>query len=36
MRMPEPDFGSEATVALNLFLTATGQGETYRGPGTKR
>jgi sulfur-oxidizing protein SoxA len=36
MRMPEPDFGSGATVALNLFLTATGQGETYRGPGTKR
>ena len=36
MRMPEPNFGSEATVALNLFLTATGQGEPYRGPGTKR
>lgn len=36
MRMPEPTFGSEATVALNLFLAATGQGEPYRGPGTKR
>ena len=36
MRMPEPNFGSEATVALNLFLAATGQGERYRGPGTKR
>jgi sulfur-oxidizing protein SoxA len=36
MRMPEPNFGSEATVALNLFLTATGRGEPYRGPGTKR
>jgi len=36
MRMPEPVFASEATVALNLFLTATGKGETYRGPGTKR
>ena len=36
MRMPEPNFGSEATVALNLFLTATGKGEPYRGPGTKR
>src|SRR5687768_6823142 len=36
MRMPEPTFASEATVALNLFLTATGQGATYRGPGTKR
>jgi L-cysteine S-thiosulfotransferase len=36
MRMPEPNFASEATVALNLFLTGTGKGETYRGPGTKR
>jgi len=36
MRMPEPVFGSEASVALNLFLTVTGQGEIYRGPGTKR
>jgi L-cysteine S-thiosulfotransferase len=36
MRMPEPVFGSEATVAIVLFLTATGQGEPYRGPGTKR
>jgi sulfur-oxidizing protein SoxA len=36
MRMPEPTFGSDATVALALFLTATAQGEPYRGPGTKR
>jgi sulfur-oxidizing protein SoxA len=36
MRMPEPTFGSEATVAMNMFLTVTAQGETYRGPGTKR
>jgi sulfur-oxidizing protein SoxA len=36
MRMPEPTFGSEATVALTLFLTVTGKGEPYRGPGTKR
>ena len=36
MRMPEPNFGSEATIAMTLFLTATGQGEPYRGPGTKR
>ena len=36
MRMPEPTFGSDATVALTLFLTATGKGEPYRGPGTKR
>ena len=36
MRMPEPNFASDATIALALFLTATGQGATYRGPGTKR
>jgi sulfur-oxidizing protein SoxA len=36
MRMPEPIFASEATVALTTFLTATGKGEPYRGPGTKR
>lgn len=36
MRMPEPVFASETTVALNLFLTATGKGGIYRGPGTKR
>ena len=36
MRMPEPVFGSEATVAMNMYLTATAKGETYRGPGTKR
>jgi sulfur-oxidizing protein SoxA len=36
MRMPEPKFASDATIALNLFLAGTGKGETYRGPGTKR
>jgi sulfur-oxidizing protein SoxA len=36
MRMPEPNFASEATNALNLYLVTTGQGEPYRGPGTKR
>lgn len=36
MRMPEPTFGSEATVAITQFLTVTGKGEPYRGPGTKR
>jgi sulfur-oxidizing protein SoxA len=36
MRMPEPVFASEATVALAMFMTATGRGEPYRGPGTKR
>jgi len=36
MRTPEPNFGSETTVALIHFLTATAKGETYRGPGSKR
>jgi sulfur-oxidizing protein SoxA len=36
MRMPEPAFGSETTVALIHFLTVTGKGEPYSGPGNKR
>jgi sulfur-oxidizing protein SoxA len=36
MRMPEPAFGSDATVALIQFITVTGKGEVYRGPGNKR
>jgi hypothetical protein len=36
MRTPEPNFGSEATVALIHFLTATAKGAPYRGPGSKR
>ena len=36
MRMPEPVFASDATVALITYLTVTGKGEPYRGPGTKR
>ncbi len=36
MRMPEPVFASDATVALAMFMTVTGRGEPYRGPGTKR
>jgi sulfur-oxidizing protein SoxA len=36
MRMPEPNFGSEATNALNMYLTTTAKGAPYRGPGTKR
>ena len=36
MRMPEPSFASEVTVAMNLFLAVTGRGEPYHGPGTKR
>src|SRR5262245_42046180 len=36
MRMPEPTFGSDTTIALIQFLTVTGKGEAYRGPGNKR
>ena len=36
MRTPEPNFGSETTVALIHFLTVTARGETYQGPGSKR
>ena len=36
MRMPEPTFASDATIALSTYLTVTGKGEPYRGPGTKR
>jgi sulfur-oxidizing protein SoxA len=36
MRMPEPNFGSEATNALNMYLTTTARDAPYRGPGTKR
>ena len=36
MRMPEPTFASDATVAMNMFLATMAKGETYRGPGTKR
>jgi len=36
MRTPEPAFGSETTIALIHFITATGAGATYNGPGNKR
>jgi sulfur-oxidizing protein SoxA len=36
MRMPEPNYASDLTIALTTFLTVTGKGEPYRGPGTKR
>jgi sulfur-oxidizing protein SoxA len=36
MRWPEPNFGSDLTIALTSYLTGTGEGATYRGPGTKR
>jgi sulfur-oxidizing protein SoxA len=36
MRMPEPNFASDATIALNMYLATTAKGASYRGPGTKR
>ncbi len=36
MRMPEPLFGSDVTVALIHFMTTVAEGETYRGPAIKR
>jgi L-cysteine S-thiosulfotransferase len=36
MRMPEPTFASDATIALNMYLATTAKGAEYRGPGTKR
>ena len=36
MRMPEPNYASDLTIAITTFLTVTGRGEPYRGPGTKR
>ena len=36
MRMPEPNFASDATIALNMYLATTAKGAVYRGPGTKR
>ena len=36
MRMPEPLFGSDTTVALIHYMTVTAEGVVYRGPGIKR
>jgi sulfur-oxidizing protein SoxA len=36
MRMPEPTFASDATIAMNMYLATTAKGAQYRGPGTKR
>jgi sulfur-oxidizing protein SoxA len=36
MRMPEPNFGSELTIAITTYLTVTAKGAPYAGPGTKR
>jgi sulfur-oxidizing protein SoxA len=36
MRMPEPTYTSDLTIAIATYLTVNGKGEPYRGPGTKR
>lgn len=36
MRMPEPTYASDLTIAITTYLAVTGKGEPYRGPGTKR
>jgi sulfur-oxidizing protein SoxA len=36
MRMPEPKFGSDTTVALINYMMTHAEGETYRGPSIKR
>jgi len=36
MRMPEPAYASEATVALIHFMTKAAEGATYSGPAIKR
>jgi len=36
MRMPEPTYASDLTIAIATYLTVNGKGEPYRGPGTKR
>jgi sulfur-oxidizing protein SoxA len=36
MRMPEPQFGSDTTVALINYMTVNSQGVVYRGPAIKR
>jgi sulfur-oxidizing protein SoxA len=36
MRMPEPVFASDTTVALIHFMTVTAEGAPYRGPAIKR
>jgi sulfur-oxidizing protein SoxA len=36
MRMPEPNYTSDLTIAVATYLTVNGAGEPYRGPGTKR
>ena len=35
-RFPEPNYGSDATVALTMYMAVNANGAIYRGPGTKR
>ena len=35
-RFPEPIYGSDAVVALTMYMAVNANGATYRGPGTKR
>ena len=35
-RFPEPAYGSDATIALTLFIAANANGSVYQGPGIKR
>jgi len=35
-RFPEPVYGSDATIALTLFIAANANGAIYNGPGIKR
>jgi sulfur-oxidizing protein SoxA len=36
MRFPEPEFASEATIALTTYLAVSANGAPYKGPGIKR
>jgi sulfur-oxidizing protein SoxA len=36
MRMPEPTYTSDLTIAIATYLTVNGKDEPYKGPGTKR
>jgi sulfur-oxidizing protein SoxA len=35
-RFPEPKYGSDATIALTMYLAASANGGVYNGPGIKR
>jgi L-cysteine S-thiosulfotransferase len=35
-RFPEPTYGSDAVVALTMYMAVNANGAVYRGPGTKR